>query len=156
MRFSLRRSLRKVLSNERLYQALAERETDEASRELYQLLARNERGRAVRKLSSLFSLALRLPTERDPLHERMWRRLLILCGPKTVSAYVEWRERRELTVIIAVARVITRLARPRGRQLPRPTSSDARRRSSLGAISFLVRLLNNRTSNVRNQKTNDR
>jgi hypothetical protein len=122
MRFSLRCSLRRVRSNERLYQALAERETDEASRELYQLLARNERGRAVRKLSSLFSLALRLPTERDPLHERVWRRLLILCGPKTVSAYVEWRERSELTVIIAVARIITRLARPRGRQLPRPTS----------------------------------
>jgi hypothetical protein len=121
-RFSLRRSLRRVRSNERLYQALAERETDEASRELYQLLARNERSHTARKLSSLFSLGERVPTIRDSLHAKAWRRFLVLCGPKKAAAYIEWRERRELTMIIAVARIITRLARPRGRDVPRSTS----------------------------------
>ena len=54
---SLRRSLRRVRWTARLYQALADRETDEASRALYRLLADHERGRAARKLqvSSVFA-----------------------------------------------------------------------------------------------------
>jgi hypothetical protein len=117
--YSLRRSLRRARSNERLYQALAERATDDIARELFQLLARNERTRAVRKLSRLFSLSVHLPTGRDPVHARIWRRLLILCGPKMVATYVDWRDRRELELTIAAARIITRLTAPRTRRLRR-------------------------------------
>src|SRR5689334_20946046 len=56
---SLRSSLRRVRSSARLYQALAERETDEAAREMYRLLAEQHRSRATRKLTSLFSLRVR-------------------------------------------------------------------------------------------------
>ena len=118
---SLRRSLRRVRSSARLYQALAERETDEAAREMYRLLAEQQRSRATRKLTSLFSLRVRLPVNKDPWAARVWRRLLIVCGPKIAVAWIDWRETQELAVILLVARAITRLARVRGRYL-RPTS----------------------------------
>jgi hypothetical protein len=119
---SLRRSLRRVRSSARLYQALADRERDEASHELYRLLAEHQRGRAARKLTSLFSLRVPLPVNKDPFAARVWRRLLMLCGPRVAIGWIEWRETRELTVIILVARAIMRLARLRSRHVPRPTS----------------------------------
>lgn len=122
MRCCLKRSLRRVRSRARLYQALADRETDEASRERYRLLADNERGRAARKLASLFSMRARLPIDRAPIAARAWRRLLVLCGPRVAVAWIEWRETRELVLIIAVARAITRLARLRTQRVTRPTS----------------------------------
>jgi len=122
MRCSLRRSLRRVRSNARLYQALAERETNEVSRELYRLQADHQRGRAARKLTSLFSLRARLPIDRDPLAARAWRRLLLLCGPRKATAWIEWREGRELILIIAVARAIVRLARLQAGRVKRSTS----------------------------------
>ncbi len=121
-RCSLRRSVRRVRSNARLYQALAERETDEATRELYRLLAVHQRGRAARKLTSLFRLRVRLPVNNDWFAARVWRRLLIFCGPRVAIRWIEWRETRELTVIITVARAITQLAKLRSRYVPRPTS----------------------------------
>lgn len=114
---SLTRSLRRVRSTARLYQALADRETDKASSELYRVRAAQQRKRAARKLSHLFSLRARLPIDRDRLVGRAWRCLLILCGPKVAVAWIDWRETRELTMIILVARVITRLARVRGRHV---------------------------------------
>jgi hypothetical protein len=117
---SLRRSLRRVRSTVPLYEALADRETDEVSAELYRLLADQQRDRASRKLSRLFSLRACLPVDRDGIAERAWRRLLILCGPKVAVAWINWRETRELLLILLVARAITRLARVRGHV--RPTS----------------------------------
>jgi hypothetical protein len=117
---SLRHSLRRVRSTARLYEALADRETDAVSAELYRLLAGQQRDRAVRKQSRLFSLHARLPLDRDRIAERAWRRLLILCGPKVAVAWINWRETRELALILLVARAITRLARIRGHV--RPTS----------------------------------
>ena len=67
MRCSLQRSLRRVRSNVRLYQALAAQETNEASRERYGLLAVNARRRVTRKLESLFSLCGDLQVDRDRL-----------------------------------------------------------------------------------------
>ncbi|HEY8188027.1 MAG TPA: hypothetical protein VIF64_18295 [Pyrinomonadaceae bacterium] len=117
---SLRRSLRRVRSTVCLYEALADRETDAVSAELYRLLADQQRDRASRKLSRLFSLRACLPVDRDRIAERAWRRLLILCGPKVAVAWIDWRETRELALILLVARAITRLARVRGHV--RPTS----------------------------------
>src|SRR5689334_1849139 len=114
---SLRRSLRRVRSSARLYQALSDRETDETSRELYRLLANHQQGRAARKLTSLFNLRVRLPVNRDPFAARVWRRLMILCGPRVAVRWIEWRGIRELAVIILVARAITRLAQLRGRYI---------------------------------------
>jgi hypothetical protein len=94
-----------------LYEALAERETDEASQELYLRLANNERGRAARKLGSLFRMRARLPVDRDSLVARAWRHLLISCGPRVAMRWVEWSESREQTLIIAAARAGTRLTR---------------------------------------------
>jgi hypothetical protein len=111
MRHFLLRSLRRVRSRSRLYEALAERETDEASQELYLRLANNERGRAARKLGSLFRMRARLPVDRDSLVARAWRHLLISCGPRVAMRWVEWSESREQTLIIAAARAGTRLTR---------------------------------------------
>jgi hypothetical protein len=109
MQHSLRRQLRQVRSNARLYEALADRESNDASRELFRLLAAKQRGRAARKVSSLFNLYAELPVDKDRLASRVWRQLLILCGPRTAVAWIEWRERKELTFIIAAARAIVRL-----------------------------------------------
>ena len=110
MRFSLRRSLHRIRSSARLYQALAARELDEASRESYLLLADHQRRRAARKVASLFNLHARLPEDNDSLAARVWRRLLILCGPNAAVSWIEWRDAREMTLIIAVARAISWLA----------------------------------------------
>ena len=115
MRFSLRRSLRRIRSSARLYQALAARASDEASRESYLLLAAHQRRRAVRKLANLFNVRSRLPEDNDPLAARVWRRLLILCGPKAAVAWIEWRDARELTLIIAIARAAAWIAGIRDR-----------------------------------------
>lgn len=121
-RRSLRRSLRRVRSNARLYEALADRETDKVSREVYRLHADLQRGSIPSKLSSLFSLRAGLPSDREGHLARTWRSILILCGPKVSVAWVEWRETRELTLILLVARAITILARLQGRREARPTS----------------------------------
>ena len=120
MRCSTRRSVRRARSHARLYQALAERETNEAVRETYRLQVNHQRARAARKLTDLFSQRARLPLNRDPLVARAWRRLRILSGPRTAAAWIEWREGRELILIISVARVIVRLTGPhRGVKLRR-------------------------------------
>lgn len=111
MRRSLLRSLRRVRSSSRLYEALAEHETEGASRELYLRLAANERGRVARKLGSLFKLRARLPVDRDSLAARAWRRVLISCGPKVAMRWIEWRESRDLSLTICLARVVGRLSR---------------------------------------------
>jgi hypothetical protein len=118
----MRRSVRRARFNARLYQAFAERETNEALRELYWLQAEQQRSRAARKLTSLFSLRARLPLNIDPLSGRAWRRFLILCGPRKASAWIEWREGRELMLIIGLARIITRLGRVEARRVKRPIS----------------------------------
>ena len=117
MQCSLKRSLWRVRSNARLYQALAAQEADEASRERYRLLAVNARRRVTRKVESLFSLCADLPVDKDPLASRIWRRLLIMGGPRVAIAWIEWCENRELRLIIAVAGVIARLTRLRGRRV---------------------------------------
>jgi hypothetical protein len=115
MQLSLRRSLRQARSTTRLYEALAVRETDIASGELYRLLANQQRGRAARQRARLYGLRASLPADRDWIVARVWRRVLILCGPKVAVAWIDWRETRELAVILLVARAIVRLARVRGR-----------------------------------------
>jgi hypothetical protein len=122
MRCSMRRSVRRARSHARLYQALAERETDETARELYLLEADHQRARAARRLTRLFSLRARLPLNRDPLVARTWRRLLILSGPRRAAAWIEWREGRELMLILGVARIITRLTRVEARRVKRSIS----------------------------------
>lgn len=111
MRHSLLRSLRRVRSRSRLYQALAERETDEGYRDLYARLATNERGRAARKLGSLFKMRAHFSADRDAFAARAWRHLLISCGPRVAMRWVEWREGREQTLVIAAARAAARLTR---------------------------------------------
>lgn len=120
MRRSLLRSLSRVRSSARLYRALAERETDQVSRDFYGLLAEQQRGRAARKIMSLFNLRVRLPVDTDPFATRVWRRLLILCGPRLAVAWIEWRGNRELTLIIAAARAAVRLTRLRDQCTKRP------------------------------------
>ncbi len=120
MRRSLKHSLRRVRSNSRLYQALAERETDETTRELYLLLAVNERRRAMRNVERLFRMRERLPADRDWFATRAWRRVLIACGPRVTIRWIEWRESQELTLIIAAARVATRLTTVRAERRTRP------------------------------------
>lgn len=115
----MRRSIRRSRSNARLYEALAERETDEASRELYRLQANRQRTRAAHKAARLFRLRARLP-DGDPLAARAWRSLLMLCGPGAVGMWIEWREDRELTLIISVALTKARLARRLTRSTHQP------------------------------------
>jgi hypothetical protein len=117
VQLSLRRSLRQVQSTARLYEALAVRETDKAFGESYRVLANQQRCRAARKLSRLSGLRARLPVDRDRITARALRRLLIFCGPKVAAAWIDWRETRELAVMLVVARAITRLARIRGRNM---------------------------------------
>jgi hypothetical protein len=118
----MRRSVRRSRFNTRLYQAFAERETNDAMRELYRLQAEHQRSRAARKLTSLFSQRARLPLDSDPLSARAWRQFLILCGPRKASAWIEWREGRELMLTIGVARIITRLTRVEARRVKRSIS----------------------------------
>ena len=58
--------------------------------------------------------------DRDPLAARAWRRLLMLCGPSAAGMWIEWREDRELTLIIAVALTKARLARRLTRSTHQP------------------------------------
>ena len=121
MRFSLGRSLRRVRSSVSGYQALSAREPDEASRESYCLLADHQRRREARKLTSLFNLGARLPANNDPLAARVWRWLLVLCGPKVAIVWIDWRDAPELAVIIVMARVVARIADIRDRHMRTPT-----------------------------------
>lgn len=122
MRCSMKHSLRRVRSTSLLYQALADRERDATSRERYRLLGDHERGRAARKRATLFNLCARLPENGDTLVAWTGRQLLILCGPRVAMAWIEWRENRELVLIIAVTRAITRLAALRAQRVTRPKS----------------------------------
>ncbi len=52
-----------------------------------------------------------------PLAARTWRWMLVLGGPRVAITWIEWREDRELRLIIAVAGAIARLTRLRGRRV---------------------------------------
>jgi len=128
-RLWLRHSLRSLRSNGRLYKALAERETDEVSQDFYQMLARKAQNRAGQKASRLFRLGVRIPADRDLLCARMWRQVVIFCGPNAVSAWVESGERWELTLTISVTRIVGGLAARQERKLHRTHSSPKQSKS---------------------------
>jgi len=133
-RLWLKRSLRRLRSNARLYKALAEAETDEVRQDFYQMLARKAQNCAGQKVSRLFRLGVRMPSDRDLLRARIWRQLLIFCGPHAVSAWVEWCERCELILIISVTRIVGLLAEQQQRKLRCMHPSTKRIKSSFSGI----------------------
>ncbi len=85
-------ALRKERASQRVYHALAERETNEARRKALLGLAETENGHADRWATRLRELNAELPPDNDPIGERIWRWVLVQSGTDNALKRVEENE----------------------------------------------------------------
>jgi len=88
----LQRALRKEQATNRIYTALALRETNASRRQVLQKLAATEAGHADRWSRRLVELGAPVPPEVDPLRDRIWRWLLVQQGTNHALARIEQAE----------------------------------------------------------------
>lgn len=88
----LRVALQRERATRRLYQALAERETNKSRRNALLGLARTESGHAERWTKRLQELGADVPPDRDSLRERMWRWVLVQSGTDNALQRAESNE----------------------------------------------------------------
>jgi VIT1/CCC1 family predicted Fe2+/Mn2+ transporter/rubrerythrin len=88
----LQEALRKERASQRIYHALAERESNEARRNALLGLAETERRHAVRWADRLGELGAELPPDRDSLRERIWRWVLVQSGTDNALKRIEENE----------------------------------------------------------------
>jgi len=88
-RLLLRRSWRHARESLRIYRALAEREPHTALRAALLQLAASQERRAARKAGRMRRLRMSLPEDRDTLGARVWRLLLVRCGPRWALAWID-------------------------------------------------------------------
>ena len=89
---NLQIALKRERSTRRLYQALAERETSDARRKALLGLAETEAGHAERWATRLQELGARVPPDRDTLHERIWRWVMVQSGTDNALKHAESNE----------------------------------------------------------------
>jgi VIT1/CCC1 family predicted Fe2+/Mn2+ transporter/rubrerythrin len=88
----LQEALQKERASQRIYHALAQRESNEARREALLGLAETERRHAERWTERLRELGAELPAERDTLRERIWRWVLVQSGTDNALKRIEENE----------------------------------------------------------------
>src|SRR5512143_244821 len=88
----LRVALQRERATRRLYQALAERETNETRRNALLGLARTETGHAERWAKRLQELGSEVPPDSDTLRERLWRWVLVQSGTDNALQRAESNE----------------------------------------------------------------
>jgi vacuolar iron transporter family protein len=88
----LQEALAKERATNRIYTALALRETNEARRRVLLKLAATEAGHADRWARRLAELGVPIPPEIDPLRDRVWRWLLVQQGTNQALARIEQAE----------------------------------------------------------------
>jgi VIT1/CCC1 family predicted Fe2+/Mn2+ transporter/rubrerythrin len=88
----LRVALQRERATRRLYQALAERETNEARRNALLGLARTETGHAERWARRLQELGAEVPPDSDTVRERLWRWVLVQSGTDNALQRAESNE----------------------------------------------------------------
>ncbi len=85
-------ALQKERASQRIYQSLAERETNENRRKALLGLAETERGHAERWAARLRELGAQLPADRESLRDRIWRWVLVQSGTDNALKRVEDNE----------------------------------------------------------------
>jgi len=88
----LQLALRKERATNRIYRALADRETNTSRRGVLLKLAETEAGHAARWTQRLTELGAAVPVDTDPLRERIWRWLLVQQGTNQALARIEQAE----------------------------------------------------------------
>ena len=88
----LQEALQKERASQRIYRALARRETNEARRNALLGLAETERRHAERWAARLRELNADLPPDRESLRERIWRWVLVQSGTDNALKRIEENE----------------------------------------------------------------
>jgi VIT1/CCC1 family predicted Fe2+/Mn2+ transporter/rubrerythrin len=88
----LQEALRKERASQRIYHALARRESNEARRKALIGLAETEKRHAERWTERLLELGAELPPDRDSLRERIWRWVLVQSGTDNALKRIEQNE----------------------------------------------------------------
>ena len=89
---SLQNALRKENASQRLYQNLADRETNEARRRVLIELAETESRHGERWSQRLKELGAEIPSSQETLLERIWRWVLVQSGPNNALKRIEDNE----------------------------------------------------------------
>ena len=88
----LQEALKKERASQRIYHALAQRETNEARRSVLLALAETEKSHAERWTARLLELGGEPPPDRDTLRDRIWRWTLIQSGTDNALKRIEENE----------------------------------------------------------------
>ncbi len=88
----LQQALQKERASQRIYRALAQRESNEARRNVLFRLAETERSHSERWAARLKELGADLPPDRESLHERIWRWVLVQSGTDNALKRIESNE----------------------------------------------------------------
>jgi vacuolar iron transporter family protein len=99
----LQTALQKERASQRIYQALAAREANEARRKALLGLAETERHHAERWAARLRDAGVELPPDRDPLRERIWRWVLVQSGTENALQRIEESEVSDTDMYAALA-----------------------------------------------------
>lgn len=101
----LQTALQKEWASQRIYQALAQHETNEARRKALLDLAETERGHAERWVGRLRELGTKLPPDRDSLLEQIWRWVLVQSGTDNALKRIEENEVDDAAMYAALGKL---------------------------------------------------
>jgi VIT1/CCC1 family predicted Fe2+/Mn2+ transporter/rubrerythrin len=96
-------ALQKERATRRTYLALAQNETNEGRRKALISLAETEAGHAERWITRLQELGADLPADRETLHERIWRWILIQSGTDNALQRLESNEDSDTEMYASLA-----------------------------------------------------
>src|SRR5258706_2985230 len=99
----LQTALRKERATNRIYRALADRESNASRRSVLLKLAETEAGHAARWTQRLTELGAAVPPDSDPLRERIWRWLLVQQGTNQALAHIEQAEEDDTSMYGSLA-----------------------------------------------------
>jgi VIT1/CCC1 family predicted Fe2+/Mn2+ transporter/rubrerythrin len=101
----LQQALQKERASQRIYHALARREANEARRKVLLSLAESERRHGERWAARLRELGAELPSDRDPLPDRIWRWVLVQSGTDNALRRIESNEADDAEMYAALAQL---------------------------------------------------
>jgi hypothetical protein len=102
---ALQRAWQREQASARLYRALAAQESNEARRAVLQKLATIEEQHGQRWAVRLRELGAPLPSDRDPLRDRVWRWLLVRTGLENALKRIESSEDADEAIYADLARL---------------------------------------------------
>jgi VIT1/CCC1 family predicted Fe2+/Mn2+ transporter len=99
----LQRAWQRERASERIYRALAQRETNEARRKVLLNLADTERRHGERWAARLRELGAELPPSRESLRDRVWRWMLVQSGTDNALKRIENSENDDVAMYESLA-----------------------------------------------------